>query len=280
CEPIPSVATNGAGAQGAIRDATFTNTAPKASVQYQWTPDIMTFASYSEGFNRGGATPTNTVPIVLIPFTPEKLKNKEVGIRSELFDGRFRFNATYFYSNYEDYQVSQDVNKINVTRNAGSAVTKGVEIDGQFAITEAFHLNYSYGYNKAEITELAAGVTANVKVGQVLAYAPEQSFSGGLSYDWMLPSGAGVNARVDYGWQSEAYTTNDFTNRVLIPSYGIMNSRLTYTDKGGKWDVQLSASNLLNEYYRINGYLVPNLYNDVGTPGRPREYGVALNLKF
>ncbi|HWA23283.1 MAG TPA: TonB-dependent receptor [Caulobacterales bacterium] len=280
CEPIPSVATNGAGAVGAIRDATFTNTAPKASVQYQWTPDIMTFASYSEGFNRGGATPTNTVPIVLIPFTPEKLKNKEVGVRSEFLDGRMRFNATYFYSNYEDYQVSQDVNKINVTRNAGSAVTKGVEIDGQFAITEAFNINYSYGYNDAQITELAPGVTANVKVGQVLAYAPKQSFSAGVSYDWMLPSGAGVNARADYGWQSEAYTTNDFTNRVLIPSYGIMNARLTYTDKGGKWDVQLSASNLLNEYYRINGYLVPNLYNDVGTPGRPREYGVTLNMKF
>jgi iron complex outermembrane receptor protein len=280
CEPIPSVASNGAGAQGVVREATFTNTAPKASLQYQWTPDIMTFVSYAEGFDRGGATPTNTVPIVLIPYTPQKLKDTEIGMRSEFLDHRLRFNITYFQSDFDQFQVSQDVNKINVTRNAGQALTKGIEIDGMFAVTDDFHINYTYGYNSAKMTALAPGVTAAIKVGQTLAYAPETSYGLGAAYDFHLETGASMTARADWGWQSSAYTTNDFTNRVLIPAYGILNGRITYYDKDGKWDVQLSGSNLLNKYYRINGYLVPNLYNNVGTPGRPREYGLTLNMKF
>jgi iron complex outermembrane receptor protein len=280
CEPIPSVATNGAGPSGAVVDGTFSNTAPKGTITYQWTKDIMTYASYSEGFNRGGATPTNTVPIVLIPYKPETLNDYELGMRSEWLDHRLRFNIGFFYGDYNDLQVSQDVNKINVTRNAGKAVTKGVEIDGYWSLFDHLMFDYSYGYNSAQVTALAPGVTANITVGQTLAYAPTNSASGGLAYEVPLPHASHAIARLDYGWQSSAWTTNDFTNRVLIPAYGIMNGRVTWQSAQDKWEVALFATNLLNQYYRINGYLVPNLYNDVGTPGRPREWGLTISTKF
>ena len=89
-----------------------------------------------------------------------------------------------------------------------------------------------------------------------------------------------MTLRGDYGWQSEQWSTNDLTNRVLISAFGLMNARLSYAPEDGKYDVSLSGTNVLNKYYRINGYLVPNLYNNVGTPGRPREFALTLSAKF
>ncbi len=294
CEPPASVATNGVALTGpanarvpSISNGKFKNTAPKGSLQYQWTPDIMTYLSYSQGFNRGGASLTNPPAIngvaqspVLVTFTPETLNNYEFGLRSDLFDRHLRFNLTVFYDQYNDVQVAQDINKINVTRNGGKAVTKGVEVEGQWVATDQLSFNYSFAYDNARITHLAPGTTANISVGQVLAYAPERSASAGVAYDVPLAASSHVTLRADYGWNSDEYTTNDFTNRAYIPAFGLMNGRITYHPADDKWDAELAGTNLQNKYYRYNGYRVPGVYVDTGAPGRPREWALSFHFKF
>jgi iron complex outermembrane receptor protein len=284
CEPIPSIETNGAGPISAPVESDFSNTSPKASLQYQWNPDLMTYVSYTEGFNRGGASITRataTVPSQLIPVNPETVKNYEVGVRSDWFDHRLRVNATYFYARQIGIKLNQDLGGINVVRNAGEAVTKGLEFDGYWAITDQLLFNFAGGTDSAKLTKLNPGVsTANFNVGQTLNYAPKKSISGGLSYNIPLESGAAFNVRGDYGWQSEQWTTNDLTNRALIPSFGLMNARIGYTAPESKYEIALSGTNILNKFYRINGYLVPNVFNDVGTPGRPAEWALTLSTKF
>jgi iron complex outermembrane receptor protein len=284
CEPIPSVAPNG-GPTAAPVEATFNNTSPKASVQYQWTPAVMTYLSYGEGFNRGGATPTRasaTDPtIVLIPVDPEKLKNYEVGVRSDLLGGRVRINATYFFTQQIGIKLNQDVGGINISRNAGEAETKGIEFDGYWAITDALLFNFAGGTDDATLTKLNPGVSnVSFNVGQTLNYAPKQSLSGGLAYHIPMSNGGDVTVRGDYGWQSDQWSTNDLTNRVLIPSFGLMNARVTYQAPDSKYEVALSGTNILSKYYQINGYYVPQVFNIVNTPGRPAEFALTISTKF
>jgi iron complex outermembrane receptor protein len=283
CEPVPSVANNGAPPLQTI-ESDFDNTSPKFSVQYQWNPDLMTYLSYSEGFNRGGATVTRatpTVPSQLIPVNPETVQNTELGVRSDWLGGRLRFNATYFFAKQLDIKVVQDLGGISVLRNAGEAESKGLEIDGYWAITDALMLNYALGTNDAKLTSLLPGVSRiNFSVGQVLNFAPRRSASGGLAYRLPLASGAALTLRGDYGWQSEQWTTNDLTNRVLLPASGLMNARISYAAPDDKYELALSGTNVLGKFYRINGYLIPGVYNDIGTAGRPREWALTLSTRF
>ena len=284
CEPAASVAPAGPLPHSVPQSLQFHNLAPKGSLQYQWTPDIMTYVAYSQGFDRGGGTTTNPPgggPPVIVPYQPETLDNYEAGLRSDLFQHRVRFNFTVFYDEYKDIQVAQDVNKINVTRNGGEAVTKGIESEGQWAITNDFLTYYSLSYDSARITHLAPGTTANITIGQVLAYAPEKSISVGSSYDFAVPfNSSHITVRGDYGYNSDEYTTNDFTNRSRIPGFGLLSARATYYPQGDKWDMELGGTNLTDKYYRYNGYRVPGISVDTGAPGRPREWSLTFHFKF
>ena len=67
----------------------------------------MGYVSYSEGFNSGGvATPTIRRARLILPYKPQTLKNTEIGIRSDLADGRLRFNATLFHTIWTDLQAT------------------------------------------------------------------------------------------------------------------------------------------------------------------------------
>ena len=284
CEPAASDATTGALLPGTIPQyLAFHNTAPKVSLQYQWTPDFMTYALYSQGFDRGGATTTNPPgggPPLVIPYQPETLDNYEVGARTEWFNHRLISNLTVYYQQYKDIQVGVDQNNINVTRNGGTAFSKGIEFEGQWEIIDGLLLNYSYEYDDARVSALLPGTTAKITIGQVLAYAPENSYAVGAQYDIKLPEAQRVTARVDYGWESNVYTTNDYTNRAYIPSFGLMNGRLTYHPANNKWDAELAGTNLTDKYYRYNGYIVPGTGVDTGAPGRPREWALTFHFKF
>src|SRR5690606_14686593 len=79
---------------------------PKASLDFAWTDEVMSYISYSEGFKSGGfqfakfnAEEASEV------FDPEKVTAYEVGVKSYLFDRQLRLNASAFYYDYSDLQV-------------------------------------------------------------------------------------------------------------------------------------------------------------------------------
>ncbi|MBB6096472.1 iron complex outermembrane receptor protein [Povalibacter uvarum] len=276
CTPVLSVATDG----GAPRPGTdladkWDNLAPRVSLQYQWTSDIMTYLTYSEGFNQGGV---NNVNGLAIPYNPETLKNYEFGLRTDLFDRRLRFNLSAFYGQYEDIQVSEEIiPRFPTTTNAGEAEVKGLEVEGMWLVTDNFTINYGFGWLDSEYTDL--GTSTAIPLGEKFPYAPDTSYSVGAQYQWDLANSGGLMLRADYGWQDEIQTAADI-QKSIIPAYGLLGARLMYTAPGGKWDVALFGSNLTDEYYRINGFYIPTDQMDNGTLGRPREWGVTFGFRF
>ena len=275
CAPVLSVETNGGPARpGTNLGDKWTNIAPRVSFQYQWTSDIMTYLTYSEGFNQGGV---NNVNGLAIGFDPETLKNYEIGVRSDLFDRRLRFNASAFFGQYQDIQVSEEIiPRFPTTTNAGEAEVRGVEIEGMLLVTDNFTINYGAGWLDSEYTDL--GTSTAIPLGARFPYAPETSYSIGAQYDLELSSG-GLTLRTDYGWQDEVDTAADIQKSV-IPAYGLLSARIVYTPSGQNWDVSLFGSNLTNEYYRINGFYIPTDQMDNGTLGRPREWGLTFGFRF
>ena len=87
CESDPDA--NGLTSQSTDSDTTF-----KFSTQYQFTPDVMVYALYSEGFRLGGENSPRAADTGVVPLTygPDYLSNYEAGIKSQWFDNRLLLN--------------------------------------------------------------------------------------------------------------------------------------------------------------------------------------------
>ena len=121
---------------------------------WQFTDNVMLYLGYTEGFNSGGlAIYSDSLGPVESQYDPELIENSEIGIRSDLFDGRLRFNATYFDTDWidiqllatvKDRQTGQEVTEL-VLQNSASANANGVELELTFAATDNLLLNANLG---------------------------------------------------------------------------------------------------------------------------------------
>jgi iron complex outermembrane receptor protein len=275
CEASPGTATNG-GAPTSSVYASATETAPRVSVQYQWTPVIMTYATYGIGFNQGGGTATSAG---VVPYKPERVANYELGLRSDLLDHHLRANVSVFYDDYSDIQVSQDINFFNVTTNGGGGEAKGFEAEGMWLIGGGLSLQYGLGFAETDYTSVPPGNP--YASGTPFPYAPKWQNNTALQYDFMVPNGGGVTLRGEYNYQSSMYTGTVYTGSaaVYIPTYALVGARVTYHAPGGKWELQAFGTNLGNKFYEINGYNIAGVLQQAD-PGRPRELGLTFNFKF
>jgi len=270
--------------QPAIFSDTFDSVSPRVSLQYRWTPSVMTYLTYSEGFSAGGFNTTYAPTLPengLTSYDPATLKNYEFGLRSDLFDDRLRLNVTYFTGVWEDIQLQEELAAapgIRPTTNAGEAEIEGVEIESTLVVTSNFRIDLAGAWLSTEYTDI--GTAQAITLDSKFAYAPEYSFTVGAEYRWDLDSGAGVAVRSDYGWRDEFVTTLADTGQDLQPGYGLLGARVTYTSPDKRWNAALFGSNLTNEFYQLSGFFIPNDQSSVGVVGRPAEWGLSLGYSF
>lgn len=121
-------------------------------------PDVMAYASYSRGYKGGGTNPPradiNPEVVQYMPlastFEPEYVDAFEIAIKGDYFDNRLRLNATAFYYDYKDYQVSQIVDRISLNENF-DATSMGLEVEGIYQVTRNFRLDANLGFLKTKI---------------------------------------------------------------------------------------------------------------------------------
>jgi iron complex outermembrane receptor protein len=304
----------------------------RLTVDYDITDDFMIYATASKAFRAGAysytipswtaannATSDNlTAGLVANPpfVAPESVENHEIGMRSEWLDGRLRANLTVFDMDYTNRQaaVAQTVpitqaaaGFIIVTQNTGDVFLEGIELEGQFAVTDNVMLDFSAGNLDYEL----ANVCANN--GDFLFPGPaDDSYSLGARWLRPLSSGAGLTFALSYGWTGKqqthpggvvdfaakgcaASTANFLDSRYQLPDYGLWNGRARYQSADGNWSVTVFGNNLTDEVYGNYASRFGGGFWDAGAPvglaapprsalttvrGRPREYGVTFQYNF
>lgn len=266
-------------------EAKETWTAPtyKLVANYHVTDSTMVYASVASGFKSGGfdGTPGTAVG-ARTPFDEESAVNVELGFKSMLLENRLRLNGAIFNTSYEDLQVLQafdDGSPIPplITKNAGKATTRGIELEATLAVSDNLRLNATYAYLDTEYTELEGDLESSE--GNKLRNAPRNAYGFSASYEKPLDSGAIINARAEYIAKDEAH--QDIQNREVaaIPSYRVSNLRLAYTTADEKWEVAAWANNIFDEEYYVHNYFtVP--FGAFNIPALPRTYGVNATYQF
>lgn len=124
-----------------------------------WSPDLsftdstLIYASAARGYKSGGFNTPGVVALGLpTRFEPEFVDGIEIGTKNLLADGRVMLNLNGFYYNYDNYQVSRQVNRATFVENVNARIA-GVEFEGAVEPLWGLRFNANVGYLRSEIRE-------------------------------------------------------------------------------------------------------------------------------
>jgi iron complex outermembrane receptor protein len=127
--------TNESAPQRSETEKEFTGT---LSLDYRFSDDVLSYVKYSRGY-RSGSYGEDLVYLDAgddLYVEPEFIDAYELGVKSELFDGRLRLNGALFYYDYSDQQFTNNVGLTSFLVNAGKTDIYGLELELLAALTE------------------------------------------------------------------------------------------------------------------------------------------------
>lgn len=236
-----------------------------ANVQHDFNDDSMGYVSVSTGF-KGGGFDARFLKESLddgFEFDDEEAINYEIGVKSELQDGRIRLNATLFLMEIDDLQKSVfDGSTGFLVTNAAETESKGVEFEGQWAATEGLTLGLAATYLDNTFKDFPnAPCWASQNVADPVGCADGNDISGepntfspewvaNFSADYAIAIGNSLEARA---WVNMNYSDGYFTGADLDPdiayqdSYTRVDARLSLGADDSVWEVALIGKNLTDE---------------------------------
>jgi iron complex outermembrane receptor protein len=258
---------------------------PRVGVQYDFTDNIMVYASYAQGFKSGGYFGRITNASSITKFDPEEVDTYEVGMKSDWWNQRLRLNATLFSSDYTDKQeeiIVPDANG-NVDTfvvNASDASMDGVELELTALLYEGLTFFAQGGYLDAQYDEFLIPDIPGVPTdGSSLDIrnAPEYTFGAGLNYTHPLFGHSAMAYDVNYRWRDEYVTI--FNNDPLgqKDSAGFWDANIDYRYKESL-TVSVYGRNLGDERYFRAVVIQP--ISTFAQYNEPRNYGVTVTYEF
>lgn len=257
-----------------------------ASLDYQWTQDVMLYFTSRRGYKQGGI---NTgAPLQIQEFSPEDVTDYEIGIKSEFSVGQseIRLNAAAYHIDYSDVQkVLTTAVGLSATVNAAEATIEGIEIDTVFIPNQFLKLSAAYAYTRGEFEDFVNPHTGEDLSDIRYPLIPKNKVS--IAARFFLPVNPGLGElsfTTTYSYQSEISIIQAGLPEPgsTIDGYGLLNLSVDWRNiSGSSFDATLFATNVTDKEYLTSTF---NLFRAVGYsygyPGEPRMYGVKVGYRF
>jgi iron complex outermembrane receptor protein len=287
--PVCLVEGSPAGSCGVDLEADFDAASWVVSIDHEFVPDTMAYASISRGYRTGGIDGRAQSLGQQTPFAPEYVTAYELGLRSsfDLGGARVYFSGDVFYQKYSDIQrllavlLPGNNAPATVALNAARANIKGAEAELSVQVTPTFQVGALYGYLDASYSEFQSNFLGDLS-GNRFTYSPKNTFGANMSWD-IVSSGFGdLNLSASYYHTSSYFIQDVNTPFGLMPAYDIVNASLTLDNiAGSDVSVQLYAKNLFNERYTTAGLdFSGSLGYSAFQRGLPRIFGLSVRLPF
>ncbi len=254
---------------------------PKFSLAYDFTHDIMSYASVSKGYLAGGYSYNFATGPENFTYDPEYTWNYEIGVKTSRFDKKLKANLSLFYIDIEDKQVTEYVPGVMGARkitNAAEAHSQGVELELQARPVNGLDLIAGFGYTDTEVddwvtTEFNKGTSQFEQydyTGNDLPNAPQYTYNLGVQYRHQ----SGFFGRADLLGIGDFYF--DAKNTLKESAYQIVNLRMGY--EGESFDIIFWCKNMFDEEFETMKIHWGG--NELGHDGEPRMFGVKMTYRF
>ena len=222
----------------------------KITGEYDLAEATMIYLTLASGFKPGGSNLTfgfdgdNAPPMVFPTFEAETVDSTEIGIKTDLFNGKARANIAAFSYDYENLQfqaTDPDPYRGGVA-NIPESEMSGVEIEFTALASDSFTFDMNLAFLNSEVSsdyfvldnvdayqyffgeeDLRYGLRENVR-GNQLAKTPEFTADVNFIYETDLPSGNYLTAILQYvkrGKFMQRVSNNAIVD--AIPAYDIVN---------------------------------------------------------
>ena len=140
---------------------------------FKLTPDVMLYARLSSGYTAGGG---NIVAGAPATFGPDTTNDYEVGLKGEFFDHHLYVDASAYYINWTNIQLSALATAGVYTTNGSGAKSEGLEVEAIARPWSGFSIDGWIAVDDAELTSaLPSNITIVGHVGDPLPFAPRTS---------------------------------------------------------------------------------------------------------
>jgi iron complex outermembrane receptor protein len=272
------------------------------------------YFTYAQGYKSGGfSTRRDPSQLPIAEFDPEELDNFEVGVKLDLFQNRVQLNSAFFYSLYEDIQLT--VGRVNPASppfqpdigssiaNAGKAHITGFEIEGTALLFDSLRVRSSLGLTDAEYDKFVdrtwdidpgTGLVTNVRnldrSGEDFFNVPALSVDGSIEYafdirSFGLPNAGTLTPLLHVYWQDSTDThftaTGYESGEFRQDSYTLLDLRLIYDLWDDRTQMSFFVNNLLDTEYFTSSV---DLSNTLGIGGvyfaAPRTIGGEIRYRW
>ncbi len=257
--------------------------------RYRWSDDRMAYARVASGYRPGGPNYTCTLFPAPCAYKADTSVNYELGLKVSSPDRRVYFDASVYYINWNDIQISVTNPLSAYFANAGKAKNQGVELSGQWRAAEGLTLAAWVSWSDAVLQEDFPANSGAVGVsGDRLPYAAR--FSGNISIEESMPVGHGLTATFGavgsyIGSRATDFAfTGGFTGAApREPDLSGYTKLDLHADlRWGLWAAGLFADNLTDQrgvlYVYNRRYTTPNVEGAMFI--RPRTLGLSLTRSF
>ena len=194
----PDCAVNYCYAPGDLGRSDESGFVPKVNLAYR-AGDQLLYATYSEGFRRGGANSARPQSVygpptgqfaspagTLNKYESDTIENWEIGAKTEWLDNRLRFNFSIYQMTWDNIQIqAEDPQKTLYTLgivNFPEAEIEGAEIWANYVPNDNWQFDFTLGINDGEIPTdqmLFSGMAGEIPVagGTRLPIVPDLKYS-------------------------------------------------------------------------------------------------------
>ena len=254
-------------------------------VQLDWRPneDFLVYAGVNRGVKAGSFNAPITffsgTPVNLLPYDEEILLAYEAGFKSTLLNGTTRFNGSFYYYDYEDYQASVFAGINQVIQNVDANI-KGVEFDLITNPALGLDLMFSVGYVDAEVEDLAVApsITRDVRP----TFVPEVTLAGLVRYEFPnAVMGGRVAVQGDINHASDFFHNARNFDAQKFDGYWLGNVRVNWTSEDRAWEGAFFINNVGDKRVPLVGFdLSVNCGCSINAYGKPRWFGGSIRYSW
>lgn len=259
------------------------DTTPMVNLAYDWSDNLMVYATYSEGFKSGGFQQRVVGALGAAPeYDPETVESYELGFKYSNDDSTLTLNGAVFYADYSDIQLEVFRGIAPILENAGEGEMQGVELELRWAPAESWFIESALGYLDTEITDADPGValSGGSSDGDRFADVPEKTASLSVIKEFDLGDSGVLRPRVDLSYRSHVFFSPNNDPFEAQDGYSVFNASVSWTSPSEKYVVTLLGSNLGDKAFVYSNNLQDALGVGLETPARGREWYLTAEVKF